>query len=184
MKDRVELLTERLRLRRTRPGDAGALFANYTGVPDCCRFLQRQVHKNVEQTQAMLAKWCDTAWDETGTPFSWVIGTRDEDEPIGVFVVIPDGHKTEIHFGIGERFWGRGLVAEAGAAAVQALWQSPAVQKIWTVCDVEHTGSRRVLEKLGFQCEGTLQKWLVLPAFGNTARDCYVFSSNARPAGE
>lgn len=180
MKDRVELLTERLRLRRARQGDAPVLFRNYTGAQNCSRFLQRRPHKDVAHTEAMLEKWCISAWNQADAPFSWVISTLDDDEPIGLFVVIPDGHKTEIHFGISERFWGRGLVAEAGQAAVSALWRSPDVQRIWTVCDVENAGSRRVLEKLGFQCEGTLHKWLVLPAFGNLARDCYVFASTSR----
>jgi [ribosomal protein S5]-alanine N-acetyltransferase len=180
MIDRVEILTQRLRLRRTRQGDGPVLFRNYTGDPECSRFLQRHVHRDIAQTDAMLAQWCDSAWDEAGVPFSWVISTRDEDEPIGVFVVIPDGHKTEVHYGIGERFWGRGLVTEAGLAAISALWRVPTTQRIWTVCDVENTRSRRVLEKVGFRCEGMLEKWLVLPAFGSTARDCYVFSTTSR----
>ena len=184
MVDRVELLTERLRLRRARQGDASMLFENYTGVRNCSRFLQRDAHQDVSRTAAMLDKWCDAAWGETGTPFSWVIATRDEDEPIGVFVAIPEAHRTEIHYGIGERFWGRGLAVEAGHAAISALWRSPDTQRIWTVCDVEHVGSRRVLEKLGFHCEGTLRKWLVLPAFGDVARDCYVFSLTSGPSSE
>jgi [ribosomal protein S5]-alanine N-acetyltransferase len=180
MKDRVELVTQRLHLRRARQGDAQILFRNYTGAQNCSRFLQRHPHQDVAQTEAMLRKWCLTAWDEAGAPFSWVISTLDDDEPIGLFIVIPEGHKTEIHFGIGERFWGRGLVVEAGQAAVSALWRSPNIQRIWTVCDVENTGSRRVLEKLGFKREGTLRKWLMLPAFGDLARDCYVFSNTSR----
>jgi ribosomal-protein-alanine N-acetyltransferase len=184
MEERVELLTRRLRLRRAQPGDAPVLFKNYTGVENCSRFLQRHAHADVARTEAMLGNWCDAAWDQASAPFSWVIATRDEDEPIGVFVVIPEAHKTEIHYGIGERFWGRGLAVEAGRAAVSALWRSAATQRIWTVCDLENTGSRRVLEKLGFQCEGTLRKWLMLPAFGDLARDCHVFSSTFRPIGE
>jgi ribosomal-protein-alanine N-acetyltransferase len=184
MEDRIELLTKRLRLRRARQGDAPVLFKNYTGARNCSRFLQRHAHENVSHTEAMLGKWCVTAWDEVDAPFSWIISTLDDDEPIGLFVVIPDGHMTEIHFGIGERFWGRGLVVEAGRAAVSALWRSPNIQRIWTVCDVENTGSRRVLEKLDFQCEGILRKWLVLPAFGNLARDCYIFSNTSRQGVE
>ncbi|WP_051980395.1 GNAT family N-acetyltransferase [Burkholderia sp. 9120] len=179
MEDRVELLTKRLCLRRARQGDASVLFENYTGAQNCSRFLQRHAHKDVAHTEAMLEKWCITAWDESDAPFAWVISTRDDDEPMGLFVVIPERHKTEIHFGVGERFWGCGLAVEAGRAAVSALWRSPNIQRIWTVCDVENTGSRRVLEKLGFECEGTLRKWLVLPAFGNLARDCYIFSSTS-----
>ncbi|WP_157915160.1 GNAT family N-acetyltransferase [Paraburkholderia acidicola] len=176
MEDRVELLTKRLRLRRARQGDAPVLFENYTGVHSCSRFLQRSVHQDIARTATMLDTWCDAFWDEAGAPFSWVIATRDDDEPIGVFVAIPEAHRIEIHYGIGERFWGHGLAAEAGHAAISALWRSHGIQRIWTVCDVEHVGSRRVLEKLGFYCEGTLRKWLVLPAFGDVARDCYVFS--------
>lgn len=100
MKDRVELLTQRLRLRRARRGDAPVLFRNYTGDQNCSRFLQRHGHLDVASTEAMLGKWYDAAWDQVGTPFSWVISTRDGDEAIGVFVVIPEGHKTEIHFGV------------------------------------------------------------------------------------
>ncbi|WP_415914184.1 GNAT family N-acetyltransferase [Paraburkholderia sp. J12] len=184
MEDRVELLTTRLHLRRARQGDAPVLFENYTGAQNCSRYLQRHAHENVARTTVMLEKWCIAAWNEADAPFAWVISTRHDDKPIGLFVVIPEGHKTEIHFGIGERFWGRGLVVEAGRAALDALWRSPNVQRIWTVCDVENTAARRVLEKLGFQCEGTLRKWLVLPAFGKLARDCYIFSSASRLVGD
>jgi ribosomal-protein-alanine N-acetyltransferase len=91
MQDRVEPVTKRL--RRARQGDAPVLFNNYTGANNCSRFLQRQPHSNVARTEDMLGKWCNTAWEQAGAPFSWVIATRDEDEPIGVFVVVPEGHK-------------------------------------------------------------------------------------------
>ncbi|MGF6646193.1 GNAT family N-acetyltransferase [Paraburkholderia sp. GAS82] len=184
MEYRVELLTERLHLRRARKGDAAVLFRNYTGSQACSRFLQRRADPDAARTQSMLSNWCDAAWKrDDEASFAWVISTRAEEEAVGLFVVIPHGHKTEIHYGIGERFWGQGLVAEAGRAALSALWRNPATQRIWTVCDPENTGSRRVLEKLGLQCEGTLKKWLLLPAFGEEARDCLVFSTTSRPAG-
>lgn len=182
MPNRVELVTERLWLRRAKPGDAAVLFTNYTGDHNCSRFLQRRADPDVAKTQTTLDKWCDAYWDmDDHAPFAWVISTRADDEAIGIFLVIPDKHKTEIHYGISERFWGQGLVAEAGRAALSALWRRPGTQRIWTVCDFENIGSRRVLEKLGMQCEGTLKKWLVLPAFGDEARDCHVFATTARP---
>ncbi|RFU43856.1 hypothetical protein D0B32_31500 [Paraburkholderia sp. DHOC27] len=58
MGNRVELVTARLQLRRTRPGDAPALFNNYTGDPHCARFLQRRPHADVAHTQAMLQVSC------------------------------------------------------------------------------------------------------------------------------
>lgn len=185
MEYRRELLTERLHLRRARNGDAQVLFANYTGSQRCSRFLQRRADPDAARTQVTLKKWCDEAWSlHDDAPFAWVISTRAADEAIGLFLVIPHGHKTEIHYGIAERFWGEGLVTEAGRAALAALWRNPATQRIWTVCDPENTGSRRVLEKLGMQCEGILKKWLVLPAFGTQARDCLVFATTACEEGE
>ena len=175
--DRVTLLTDRLCLRRTRKGDAEALFRNYTSDVECSRYLQREPHTNVSQTAAMLRELCDKAWDIPGVPFCWVIALRETDEPIGVFLAFPDGHKTDFHFGIAKRFWAQGLASEAGLAALDALWQPDETQRIWTFCDVENTGSRRVLEKMGLTFEGTLKRWLVLPAFGAEVRDCFVFSA-------
>ncbi len=176
-----ELPTQRLHLRRCAERRCAGPVQELHGRRRCSRFLQRRPHAEVAQTEAMLAKWCDTAWDTRGEPFSWVIGTRETDEPIGVFVVIPDGHKTEIHYGIDKRFWGQGLAAEAGAAAIAELWRTSPVQRIWTVCDVDNIGSQRVLEKLGLRHEGILSKWLVLPAFGPEARDCQVLRRDPKP---
>ncbi len=49
-------------------------------------------------------------------------------------------------------------------------------QRIWTVCDLENIGSFKVLEKSGFMKEGILKEWLVLPALGQSPRDCYIYS--------
>jgi len=173
----IDLLTERLRLRAARPGDAAPLFANYCGDPACCQFLQRKPHADVRQTDAMLARWSDPAEIDLDGSWMWVIALRESDEPVGVFVVIRDGHKAEIHYGIAKTLWGQGLVAEAGQAAMTMLQQRPGLERIWTVCDVDNHGSRRILEKLGFQQEGILHKWLKLPAYDNAARDCLVFAA-------
>jgi ribosomal-protein-alanine N-acetyltransferase len=50
------------------------------------------------------------------------------------------------------------------------------LERIWTVCDLENIGSFKALEKSGFMREGILKKWLVLPALGQSARDCYIYS--------
>ncbi|RKP48132.1 GNAT family N-acetyltransferase [Trinickia fusca] len=175
--ERTALITERLHLRRAQRGDAKTLFSNYTSDVDCSHFLQRKPHSTVSQTDSMLQKFCDEAWNVSGTPFSWVIAKRETDEPIGLFLAFPDGHKTDFHYGIGKRFWGQGLASEAGKATLEALWKSPNTQRIWTFCDPENIGSKRVLEKLGLTHEGILRKWAVLPAFGPEARDCHVFGA-------
>jgi RimJ/RimL family protein N-acetyltransferase len=52
----------------------------------------------------------------------------------------------------------------------------PTIQRVWTAVDVEHIATRRVLEKIGFQSEGLLRSWAVLPAFRSQARDAVPYS--------
>jgi ribosomal-protein-alanine N-acetyltransferase len=107
----------------------------------------------------------------------WVIALGETNQAIGVFVVIDDHHKLEIHYGVARRYWGMGIMTEAAQTALAALWQRAHVSRIWTVCDTQNHGSRRVLEKLGFTCEGRLRNWLALPAFGGAARDCWMYAA-------
>jgi ribosomal-protein-alanine N-acetyltransferase len=87
MRYRVELVTERLHLRRARKGDAAVLFENYTGSQTCSRFPQRRADPDVARTQAMLKKWCDAAWNlDDDAPFAWVISTCAAGEAIGLFL--------------------------------------------------------------------------------------------------
>lgn len=85
-------------------------------------------------------------------------------------------HKAEIHFGIGKEFWNQGLTTEFVRVAVEWLKIQPKLQRVWAVCDLLNYGSTRVLEKIGFQKEGLLQNWLRLPAFGESARDCFIYA--------
>jgi len=92
-----------------------------------------------------------------------------------VFIVDAEGHKAQVHFGLGQKFWRQGYMAEPGSVVVEWLMKQR-LQRIWAVCDLHNHGSSKVLEKLGFKNEGVLQKWLVLPSFGNIARDCYIYA--------
>lgn len=52
--------------------------------------------------------------------------------------------------------WGQGIMTEAGTAVVAALFSDPDRAEIRSSHFVENNGSRRVLEKLGFQDVGAL----------------------------
>jgi len=144
------LHTARLTLRPGRPDDAQTLFEGYCGDAECSTYLQRRAHTEVAQTATMLATWSNPDAPRADGNFIWVIALNDSDRPISVFVVIAGGHQCEVHYGIARAYWGQGLVTEAAQNAVQALWQRPGLTRIWTICDVDNHGSRRVLEKLGF----------------------------------
>ena len=171
------LVTERLILRRAIDADINALFHNYSSDPHSSRFLTRQPHSNTNQTAQFLNDWCDKPWEQEFTKFAWVVSLKKNNEAIGVFLVSEDGqHKAEIHYGIGRLFCQQGFATEVCQVAVQWLMTQPKLQRIWAVCDLLNYGSIKVLENNGFQREGILRNWLQLPAFGNTARDCYIYA--------
>lgn len=75
-------------------------------------------------------------------------------------------------------FWGQGLATEAVRLLVQFGWESLHLHRIEATCDPANMGSRRVLEKVGFQYEGHLRqhikvqgKWRDSLLFGLLAAD-------------
>ncbi|HEV2121292.1 MAG TPA: GNAT family protein, partial [Chloroflexota bacterium] len=61
-------------------------------------------------------------------------------------------------------------------APVAWALSEPSVHRVWATCDVENTASRRVLEKLGFELEGTLRRWAVHPNISPMPRDSHCYS--------
>ena len=171
----LPISTSRLNLRSAMEGDAKNLFAHYCSNIDSSRYLTRPPHKEIYQTKQFLTKWCDIAWKVDSPEFAWVVALKNTNEAIGVFLVEREEHRAQIHYGISSNFSDQGLITEAGLAIVSWLLAQKSIQRIWTVCDLENHSSIRVLNKLGFKNEGILQKWLSLPAFGQTARDCYIY---------
>ncbi len=172
----LTLSTKRLILRSSTDKDSELLFKNYCSDIYSSKFLTRKPHINIEQTTKFLKDWCINSWIEESNQFAWVIALKDTDEAIGVFLVEIEGHKV-IHYGISRAFEGKGFITEAGHAAVDWLLCQSDLQRVWTICDLENQGSINVLEKLGFNREGVLRKWLTLPSFEcSSARDCYIYA--------
>lgn len=174
----ITLVSERLILRRANKNDCKNLFRNYLSDKECSRFLTRKPHFCVDQTKKFLAEWCDIPWDIEQMKFAWVIAMAKTNQGIGVFLVnLIDAKTAQIHYGISQAFFRKGLIAEAGHKVM--MWmRTQGITHIFTVCDLENYGSIKVLEKLGFQKKNILKKHLILPAYGNEPRDCYLYSYN------
>ncbi|MDR3492708.1 MAG: GNAT family protein, partial [Gammaproteobacteria bacterium] len=70
----------------------------------------------------------------------------------------------------------KGLMSEAGKVVIEWLKSQASVQRIWAASDLDNMSSIKLLEKLDFKREGILKKWLIFPAFGSIARDCYIYA--------
>ncbi|WP_338845408.1 GNAT family N-acetyltransferase [Massilia sp. W12] len=171
----TEIATPRLILRMAQFSDPVPLFADYCGDADCAKYLMRGRHLSIEQTEKFLANWCDAAWRDPGKSFAWVIAENVGNTPIGVFVLMQEGEFLEFHFGISKKYWGWGLVLEAGQAVVNWLIAHKAMRAVQTICDVENVQSWRVLEKLGFRREEGQFQFVVMPELGAEPRRCFVY---------
>jgi ribosomal-protein-alanine N-acetyltransferase len=171
-----KLTTPRLKLRSAEPTDALTLHASYFSSAEASRFLGRSAHSALTQTQALLDRMCVAAWNEPTSSCAWVVASRIQRDAVGIVFAFAKRHVVEIHYGLGVDHQRQGFATEAVAAVTNWLLCNSNIQRVWTAVDVEHVASRCVLEKLGFQCEGLLRSWAVLPAFGELARDAVPYS--------
>ena len=71
--------------------------------------------------------------------------------------------------------WGSGYASEALAAILHLLGGT----KVWRVealCHVDHPLSARILEKAGFELEGTLRRHTIFPNLAPEPQDVKLFS--------
>jgi len=169
----TSLHTERLILRAAARVDATDIFTNYTSDPIASHYLQRSAHRDLSQTEDVLAIWGLENW-LSGSRFAWSIRRKTQEDAIGLFLLDSGKTSAEIHFGIARRFWGSGIVTEAGQAVIGWIASTQQIEKVSTVCDCEHTASLRVLEKIGFQRIRHLPQHLFLPSMG-MRRDCWLY---------
>jgi ribosomal-protein-alanine N-acetyltransferase len=149
--DVAELRTDRLLLRRFRPGDVDDALA-YRDDPEFSRYLphipQPFTRRDAEE---FVARNIGEPWDSFPT-FAVVL----DDKVIGTvnFDVVPSQQIAMLGFAIGRQHWGRGIGIEAARAAVGWAFEAFDLAKIWATTDARNVRSQRVMEKLGMQLEG------------------------------
>ena len=64
----------------------------------------------------------------------------------------------EVGYWLGTAFWGRGIMTAAlGALTTYAFREHPELQRLFAVPYARSTASARVLEKVGYRCEGRMR---------------------------
>ena len=154
-----ELETDRLILRRFTMADAPLMYRNWASDDNVTTYLTWPTHTSVSVTRGVLEDW--TA--RYGEPdfYSWCIELKETGEPIGSLSVVSHDDATDaatVGWCLGARWWGRGLMPEAGRAVLQYLFGVVGFNRIVAKHDVENRKSGRVMQKLGMVQEGTFRK--------------------------
>jgi RimJ/RimL family protein N-acetyltransferase len=149
----IELVTERLRLRRARPGDLDDLHAVFSH-PAAMRYWSRPPHVEVQQTRDFLENMIGAPADESDD-----------------FVVEYQGRAIgkagcwrlpEVGYILHPDHWGQGLATEALGAVLGHVFANWPVEAIKADVDPRNEGSLRLLAKLGFvETHRAARTWLV-----------------------
>lgn len=172
MPERME--TERLVLRKPRMDDAPIIFTGWAQDREVTRYLTWRPHQQIQETEAFLQN-CLSAWkDETRFPYMIVL--KETNEVIGMIDPRIEGIKVGIGYGAARAYWGNGYVTEATRAIIDWAWQQPSIYRVYATTDVDNVASRRVLERVGMQCEGVLRRYILHPNISDEPRDSYLYA--------
>src|SRR5205814_3843543 len=106
------LETERLVLRRPVAADAAAIFEEYASDPEVTRYMIWRPHRSIDDTTAFRSH-AEEGW-ASGLDLSWGITLKGEDRIVGMIGARPNAHKVDIGYVLGRKYWGRGIMTEAG----------------------------------------------------------------------
>jgi ribosomal-protein-alanine N-acetyltransferase len=154
------LVTARLRLRPFEDTDVDDLWP-FVSDPELPRMMSWLAHTDRGQTLAFIA-WTREAFAR-GSNVAWAI----EVDGRAMGCIGLDGIQyaqrawrvdhAELGYWIAPPLSGKGLMTEAAQAVVRCGFEALGLHKINVRCVVENTGSRRVIEKLGFRLIGQLE---------------------------
>ncbi len=148
---RHRLETDRLVLRRLEDTDADRMvtLANHIEI---ARNLATMPHPYTrESALAFIAR---TEALKVGLSLAITLKPSGELIGIGGWGPMSEGGDNDFGYWIGLDYWGNGYASEAGAALLTHAFCVGQVDEIITDCRIDNPGSRRILEKLGFETLG------------------------------
>jgi RimJ/RimL family protein N-acetyltransferase len=163
----------RLRLRRSTPADAPAVFAMATD-PDVMRYMDWPAPTHAAQTRQYL-DGCAQRW-HSGREFHWVIERKADGLALGCIACRPSGQAADLGYFLARAHWGQGLASEAAGLLLGWLQRQPQIVRVWATTDHANVRSAAVLRKLGLQLEGVMRQATLRPNLGGPPRDTGLYA--------
>ena len=151
----MELYTQRLILRQWNESDAENLF-EYAKDPDVGPVAGWPAHKSVSESLEVIKNvLCGSV--------CFAICLKARNLAIGCIELKLNGttdmtdrdDECELGFWLGKKFWGQGIMSEAGAEIIRYGFENLQMKKIWCAYYDGNLKSKRVQEKLGFVYHST-----------------------------
>jgi RimJ/RimL family protein N-acetyltransferase len=153
--DSLVLVTDRLRLRRIGPDDAGFLLELLNDPSFLANIGDRGV-RTLEDARAYVERGPVASYARHGFGL-WLVELGTTGEPLGICGVLrrdslPD---PDLGFAYLPRHWGRGYAFEAASAVARHAREALRLRRLLAITLPTNAGSKRVLERIGFRLAGT-----------------------------
>ncbi|XP_075653866.1 uncharacterized protein LOC142624211 isoform X3 [Castanea sativa] len=104
---------------------------------------------------------------EVAIPHPWYRAICLEGRPIGFICVKPGSNyeicRGQISYALGSKYWNKGITTVAVKLVISSVFEEfPHMERLEGFVNVEIKASQRVLEKVGFQKEGVLRKYVIV----------------------
>lgn len=158
-KGTINIYTERLILRKHKIEDANAMFNNWAKEKEVTKFLRWQPYESVEDTKKIIREWISSY--EKPDFYFWTIELKETGDLVGDISVVNIDEETssvELGYGIGTRWWGKGIIAEAGRALIKFFFEEVGANRVYAKHAAENPNSGRAMQKMGMKYEGILRQ--------------------------
>ena len=155
----MELFTERLHLREFVREDWTAVYA-YQSDPRYLRYYHWQERREVD-VQQFIQILLEQQAAQPRYKYQFAVVLRETGHLIGNCGVRKESAKARVAdmgYELDPEHWGKGYATEAATAVLEFGFTVLKVHRIWANAIADNVGSRRVLEKIGMQHEGTLRE--------------------------
>lgn len=187
----MEILTERLRLRRFRTEDLRA-FVAYRSVPEVARYQSWDATFSMLDAQRLLASQQEVVFAQPGVWVQLAAIDRANGTLCGdcaVRVLADQPATAEVGVTLAPDAQGRGLAGEALAGVMRTLFEDHGMHRIYADTDDRNTAVHRLLDRLGFRCEARLLEagwfkgeWTTVRVYAVLRREWEVDGLRPRPS--
>lgn len=146
----------RVGLRDFRSADAPAVHRWF----NTARVTEGLVERRESFSEQQARSWVESAARAGGADRKWAVTVDERDEPAGFTALYGIGRQAAPELGIligDPDLWGRGVGTEAQRLTIARAFDELGAHRVVELILARHGAARRVVERLGFQLEGTMR---------------------------
>ncbi|MGV2830285.1 GNAT family N-acetyltransferase [Myxosarcina sp. GI1(2024)] len=151
------LETRRLLLRQATQENIEAVFAVFSD-PQVTKFNDLEMFNRLDEASRIIERRAKGF--ENGRGIRWAITCKENNYLIGScgFTWLKEINAAEIGYELKSQFWKQGIMSEALSDILQYGFSSREIEFVIAEVMLENLASKKLLEKVGFQSQGILEK--------------------------